>query len=145
MKLKILGIWHRSLGLAKYEPRWYRARLVEELAERRKSKSYLSKLSETCDVYYIIQRAQLDGYPLVRIKFNVYQIFPIIYMVLKYSSRWGLYRICGILSRAEIPIREVINPLKSSKIKEVAMRSKVDFIRFEAIVKMALKFWPLLP
>ena len=57
----MIQAWHRCLGMVRHQPAWYRARLQEELAERRLAKrGTLHHLSETADVIYASTRARAD-------------------------------------------------------------------------------------
>lgn len=59
--------WHGMLGLVSHSPPWYRARLREELRERRAALIGWQKLSETADVLFCVSRACYDGFPVRRI------------------------------------------------------------------------------
>jgi hypothetical protein len=135
--------WHSMLRLPKYHRKWYRDRLYEELRERRTAKTKIELLSETSDVIYILQRAYYDGFPLRSLK--QHHSLAMMYMVLKYTSRWSFYRVCGFLANAHSPIREVINPKKDKKLLEIASRSDVDPKKFMKIACFLRNFWPFLP
>ncbi|KAF5309271.1 hypothetical protein D9758_019068 [Tetrapyrgos nigripes] len=146
----VLKRWHKTLGLSlQSPPSWYRDRLREELRERRSARTFLERLSETSDVYFSIIRARYDGFPIRNLPpFNFSRHSSVYaYMVAKYSLRWGFYRVTALLCRApcRYSIREVVNPAKDSKLKEVASRHEVDQDKFIRIGRTLRRVWPLLP
>lgn len=145
---RILLRWHRALGLPRQPIPWYRARLREETSERRLAQSRCQRLSETADVFYIISRAQHDGNPLRQLpKFTASHLVIYSYLVSKYTLRWLFYKTAARLCRHSHPhsVREVVNPAKDSKLKEVACRHGIDPARFERVCRRLRSVWPLLP
>ncbi|KAJ5431729.1 hypothetical protein N7445_008227 [Penicillium cf. griseofulvum] len=58
-----LRLWFQTLSLPQQSHlSWHRARLREELCERRTAKTSWQKLSETSDVLFSITRSQYDGF-----------------------------------------------------------------------------------
>ena len=148
-RCRILGHWHRVLGLQRQSPRsWHRDRIYEELRERRTAKTSLQKLSETSDVFFSISRAQYDGYPIRPLPAFVFSQVPVyLYMLAKYTSRWTFYRMVAVLckvARYDL-VREVVNPSKDHKLDEVASRHNIDLRRFHRVGRWLRKVWPLLP
>lgn len=142
--------WHRMLGLSlQSPPSWYRDRLREELFERRKATKFLHRLSETSDVYFSVIRARYDGYPIRKLpSFQASKhTLVYVYMVAKYSLRWGFYRTAAVLCRApsRSTICEVVNPAKDSKLGEVATRHRIDPDKFKRVSRRLRWVWPLLP
>ena len=143
--------WHGMLGLAAHSPPWYRARLREELRERRAAPTGWQKLSETADVLFCVSRARHNGFPVRRIALfstptcHEWPVYA--YMLAKYTSRWMLYRtaafICGSAHYEDV--REVVNPGKDAKLDEVALRHQLDPIGFKRVVRRLRRVWPLLP
>lgn len=147
--VKLLHQWYRFLDLSVQCSSWYRARLKEELVERHAAHSTLERLSETSDVFYILGRAQFDGYLLRRPPAaNCLKHLPIYaYMICKYTSRWVFYRTAAFLcgSGSWRQVREVVNPHRDFKIREVASRHAVDLSKFERVCHALRRVWPLLP
>lgn len=147
--VKVMQRWHRLLGLKVQSSSWYKARLREELAERREARTFLHRLSETADVFYTLGRAQCDGHPLRQFPtFHLYKHPPIYgYMLLKFTSRWAFFRTAAFLSgsTAYRHINEVVNPARDFKIREVASRHPVELNKFEFACHRLRHFWPLLP
>ncbi|KAF2010839.1 hypothetical protein BU24DRAFT_355949 [Aaosphaeria arxii CBS 175.79] len=144
----LLRYWHSVLGLPRQLPSWHRDRLREELLERRMTKTSWRKLSETSDVFFCISRARYDG-SYTR---NLPPITPrhtliYVYMVIKYTSRWELYRTTARLCR--VPhfdqVCEVVNPGKDHKLAEVALRHDIDVAHFSRVCRRLQRVWPLLP
>ena len=142
--------WYRMLGLSrKSPPSWYRARLREELQERRNAKTPWEKLSESSDVLFSSSRAQYDGFPVRRLPSSVscYHVLVYAYMLAKFTSRWKFYRTAAVLCK--VPhhnmVREVVNPSKDHKVKEVALRHHIDPIEFQRVGRQLRRVWPLLP
>ncbi|KAF3089948.1 hypothetical protein TWF225_005167 [Orbilia oligospora] len=145
----ILKPWFRMLSLAQQSPpSWYRDRIREELQERRIAKSKLHKLSETSDVLFAISRARYDGFPIHKLPPFTIQHFPVYaYMLAKYSSRWGFYRMAAVLCKAPQYnlVREVVNPGKDHKLNEVSSRHNLNQEEFRRVGRRLRRFWPLLP
>lgn len=141
--------WHRYLHLRPQPRNWYRARLREELRERRMARTLCQRLSETADVFYTISRAQNDGFPIRTLPlFDVFLHLPVYtYLLLKYTSRWGFYRVASCLCAAPggVLMREVVNPAKDHKLDEVALRHGVDPVLFRRVCCRLRRVWPLLP
>ncbi|KAF5350832.1 hypothetical protein D9757_013533 [Collybiopsis confluens] len=136
------------LGLERQSPpSWYKDRLREELQERMSAKTSLGKLSETSDVYFTVIRAHLDGFPVKKIPtFSVFRLAPVyMYMLAKFTLRWGFYRTAAVLCRAPHPVREVVNPSKDEKLGVVALRHHIDPEQFKRVGRRLRKIWPLLP
>ncbi|KAI1324809.1 hypothetical protein F5Y16DRAFT_402072 [Xylariaceae sp. FL0255] len=149
-----LSRWHTLLGLPRQAPiSWHRARLHEELAEARSAKTALERLSETSDVFFAISRARHDGFPLDEAQFqlprlNCFHHAAVYgYMLAKYSSRCAFYRalafLCGAPSDARV--REVVNPGKDEKLKGVALRHRIDPLRFVRVGRWLRRVWLLPP
>lgn len=141
--------WHTFLGLRQQPHRcWHRARLREELRERRSARTCFARLSETSDVFFCISRAAHDGQPVCkRPPFLLGQNgLAYSYMVTKYTSRWYFYRVIALLCSATnvATIREVVNPCKDSKLDEVAKRHSLDRTRFVRIGRRMRSVWPFL-
>jgi len=146
----LLTRWHKMLGLHRQVPsRWHRARLHEELRERRLAKTCLGRLSETSDVLFSISRAAHDGFPICRRpRLDVSRTgLAYSYMLLKYTSRWGFYRtaamLCGVQHASTV--REVVNPGRDGKLEVVAARHGIDPSAFRRVGRRLRWVWPLLP
>ena len=141
--------WHGKLGLPRHSsPSWYRDRLREELRERRSAKTPWQKLSETSDVFFSSSRAQYDGSAVRKIPSVVaFRHIPVyVYMVLKYTLRWGFYQMVAILCNAphyEL-VREVVNPSKDCNLDKVASRHQIDPMEFRRVGRQLRRIWPLL-
>jgi len=145
---KILARWHACLNLSQHPRQWYRDRLREELHERRTARSAWQELSETADVFYIISRAQWDGYPLRQLpRFKTSHIVVYGYLFTKYSLRWQFYRVAARRCNCPAPdaVREVVNPSKTRKIREVAERHGIHPAKFVQVCRDLRSKWPLLP
>ncbi|ESA43475.1 hypothetical protein GE21DRAFT_2639 [Neurospora crassa] len=147
---RLLNRWHAVLSLpCQSPPTWYRARLIEELRELRSATTTVSRLSETADVFFSISRARHDGFPVRRLPplSLARHTAPLIYMVAKYTLRWGFYRTAARLCGAKEwkGVREVINPAKDHKLGEVSARHSIDPDKFRNTGKMLRRVWPLLP
>ncbi|TLD08141.1 hypothetical protein PspLS_11961 [Pyricularia sp. CBS 133598] len=144
----LLRQWHALLALPRQpSAAWQRARLHEELAERRAAATRISQLSETADVVFTISRARHDGHATRGLPHASAAV--LLYMVAKFSMRWAFYHIvafaCGARGERLRRVRQVVNPAKMSKVEEVAGRHGLDreaFARWAARVKAV---WPLLP
>ena len=146
----LLRRWHGMLGLSRQSPKsWYRDRLREELRERRAASTPLQKLSETSDVFFSIIRARYDGFPVKKLPHYNFSRHVLVYayMLAKYTSRWSFYRTVASLCNAPhyTRVREVVNPSKDSKLKEVALRHQIDSMKFERVGRQLRRVWPLLP
>ncbi|KAI1471523.1 uncharacterized protein F4812DRAFT_181819 [Daldinia caldariorum] len=141
--------WHKLLGLRRQSRlSWHRARLREELLERRDAKSALDKLSETAGVFFAISRATYEGFPVRTLpRFAASHLLVYVYMMAKYTSRWAFYRLaaflCGAPGRGRV--REVMNPAKDSKLDEVASRHNIDKHKFRRVGRRLRRVWPLFP
>ncbi|KAL4899035.1 hypothetical protein BDW74DRAFT_171803 [Aspergillus multicolor] len=83
-----LKSWHNTLRLTRQtSASWHRARILEELRERRNARTPLEKLSETSDVLFSISRARHDGFA-IRLRPSVF-LHPLAYgyMLAKFTSR----------------------------------------------------------
>ncbi|RVD86096.1 uncharacterized protein DFL_004390 [Arthrobotrys flagrans] len=145
----ILRPWFKTLDLSRQSPpSWYRDRLREELQERRIAQTPLHKLSETSDVFFAISRARYDGFPVRNLpSFTTRHVPVYAYMLVKYSSRWGFYRVAAVLCKAPRygVVREVVNPSKDHKLDEVSFRHKINQEDFKRVGRRLRRFWPLLP
>ncbi|KAI1807830.1 hypothetical protein F4811DRAFT_549593 [Daldinia bambusicola] len=134
----LLRPWHKLLGLQR-QPRlsWHRARLHEELLERRDAKVALAKLSETADVFFAMSRAQHDGFPVRTLpRFAARHVLVYAYMLAKYTSRWAFYRVaaflCGAPGRGVV--REVANPAKDVQARREPVTSGLAPVSVVALV-----------
>ncbi|KAI6476118.1 hypothetical protein MCOR13_011854, partial [Pyricularia oryzae] len=120
-----LHCWHTFLSLPRQAPvSWHRARLREELVERRAAFTSISRLSETADVVFTISRARFDGHHFQSHMLIAVPAGVLLYMVAKFSLWWAFYRIvafaCGARGRKLKDVRE--DPRKTGKVDEVAGR-----------------------
>ncbi|KAF2666578.1 hypothetical protein BT63DRAFT_415704 [Microthyrium microscopicum] len=146
----LLRPFHRALGLpSQSSTSWYRARLREELEERRQATTFWHKISETSDVLYTISRAEYDGHHVRNLPpFSVSRhTLPYAYMVGKFTSRRIFYRTSAMLCGAPKPhlVREVVNPIRDIKLEQVASRHGINPDKFKHVGHQLLKVWPLLP
>jgi hypothetical protein len=146
----ILIRWHKVLGLQRQAPAsWHRARLREELLERRLAPTRIARVGETSDVLFSVSRAAYDGFPIRTRRTLVLSRtgFAYAYMFAKYTSRWGFYRVLARLCRRPAPraVREVVNPSKDAKLGEVAVRNGMDPAAFTKVGRRLRLVWPLLP
>jgi hypothetical protein len=146
----LLTRWFRQLGLPRQTPpSWYKDRLREELRERHNATTSWQKLSESSDVYFCLSRARYDGFPIKRLPgFAPSRHAPVYaYMLCKYTSRWGFYRVVAMLCRSTPykSVCEVVNPFKDVKLAEVAVRHHIDPVQFARIGRKLRRVWPLLP
>jgi hypothetical protein len=147
--MKILHRWHKLLGLPRHSrPSWYRDQLRDELVEYRAARTPLEKLSETSDVFFALSRARHDGFPVRRLPVLRILHVPVYgYVLAKYTSRWGFYRVLALLCRAphHATVREVMNPTKDHKLEEIASRHHIDPETFKRIGGRLRRVWPLFP
>ena len=128
---------------------WHRARLREELRERRLAETSWQKLSETSDVLFSITRAQYDGFPTRNPSclsgLNSSPIY--MYMLAKYTSRWSFFKAAALFCNARDwkLVHEVVNPSKDHKLTEVASRHEIDQKDFHRVSCRLRRIWPLLP
>ncbi|KAK3314035.1 hypothetical protein B0H66DRAFT_369791 [Apodospora peruviana] len=146
----LLRRWHKMLGLARQSPpTWYRDRVREELRERRAVTTFWRRLSETSDVFFSLSRARYDGFPVRPLPpFDASRHAAVyVYMFVKYTLRWGFYRTAARLCRAphHDRVREVVNPAKEHKLKEVASRYRLEKTKFQRVGSQLRRIWPLLP
>ncbi|CAG8950370.1 hypothetical protein HYFRA_00006863 [Hymenoscyphus fraxineus] len=145
---KPLRRWHAMLNLPRYNSSWYRDRLAEERRELRKARTLVEKISEESDVFFTIIRAEYDGFPIEKLPpFAYRQLSVYAYMLGKYTSRWTFYRTTAYLCNAPRYhlVREVVNPSKDHKLREVATRHQIDAAKFLRVGRRLRRFWPLLP
>jgi len=69
------------------------------------------------------------------------------YMIGKYSLRWKFYRVTARICGAENwrGIREVVNPGKDAKLREVAGRHGIEGEKFVTVGRRVIRVFPLLP
>lgn len=157
----LLTRWHTHLSLAPQVSRsWYRARYAEESIEFTEAVSYLDRLSEEADLFFVLSRSRYDGFPIGEVPgpsptFKEWEsgrpltrnMAVYAYMFGKYSGRWLFHRtvarLCGD-SRWR-GVNEVINPARDHKLRTVAKRHGMDEVKFERVAKRLLMIWPLLP
>ncbi|KAH7304155.1 hypothetical protein B0I35DRAFT_445593 [Stachybotrys elegans] len=145
---RLLLRWHGLLQLPRQTHSWYRARLQEEIRERRLATTRWEKLSETADVFYTISRAHSDGHRFCRLPpFTPSQLGIYAYLISKFTLRWQFYRIAAFLcAPSTMPsVREVVNPSKDAKVQEVARRHNLDPAKFTRVCRRLRLLWPLLP
>ncbi|CAF9923680.1 MAG: hypothetical protein HETSPECPRED_005391 [Heterodermia speciosa] len=145
--ITLLQAWHRLLSLPRHPASFYPARLSEELIEQSEAVTVLEKLSETSDVFFAISRARYDGVPLEPLPaFTGYNMLVYGYMIAKYTSRWGFYRTVTWASGGDWrKVKEVVNPGKDKKVREVAGRIGVEEEKFGKIARRVRRVWPLFP
>lgn len=133
---RLLHRWHAALNLPQQSLSWYRARLAEEIRERRCASSSLARLSETADIFYILSRSRLDGHSLRALPaLNIMQLPIYAYLFAKFTARWHFYRAAAYLSGSSDwrRVREVINPRRDHKIIEVAARQRLEPVKFTRV------------
>ncbi|KAJ5189987.1 hypothetical protein N7491_007972 [Penicillium cf. griseofulvum] len=138
-----LRLWFQTLSLPQQSHlSWHRARLREELCERRTAKTSWQKLSETSDVLFSITRSQYDGFIIRNPScFSCLHSTPIYLYITRRdghfikwspSSHWNL-------------VHEVVNPSKDHKLIEVASRHAIDQKDFQRVIRQLRRIWPLFP
>lgn len=146
---KFLHRWHRFLGLRIQHPSWYRARFLEELFERHEARTWCHKLSESADVFYVISRSQHDGHSVGELpRFPFLEEAPIyLYMIPKCTSRWMFYQTAAFICSSPRfrQVREVVNPARDHKLREVAARHQIDADKFVRVCHRLRHFWIFLP
>ena len=150
---RLISKWLTLLNLAHQTPQaWHRARLREELLERRHATTLLARLSESSDVFFALHRARHDGFPVRRAPtFRLSRHGPVYaYMLAKYTLRWGFYHLVARLCRGSRGqgrglVCEVVNPAKDSKLDEVARRHGFQVEKFRSVARRVRWAWPLLP
>ena len=149
LSVALLTRWHRFLALPRQTSlSWHIARLTEELEECRLAKTYLERLSETSDVYFVLSRARYDGCPIPTSRFSLpsASVLVFAYMVAKLTLRWLFYRIAAWICKGDWRnVRVVINPKKGSKLEEVAVRHGIEKETFRRVAARLRWVWPLLP
>ncbi|KAH7120461.1 hypothetical protein EDB81DRAFT_231625 [Dactylonectria macrodidyma] len=148
MAQKVLSRWHGFLCLPRHPQSWYRDRLREEMGERRLATTRCHRLSETADVFYILSRAQHDGYYLRKLpNFGPSHLVVYAYLLSKYTLRWQFYRAAAFLcNRTRLDsMREVVNPARDHKLQEVARRHGIEPAAFQLVCRRLRMIWPLLP
>ena len=142
--------WHTVLGLSrKPELAWHKSRLAEELLERRKATTPLGRLSETSDILFTLSRARHDGFsiPFQPSWSRAYNGFAKLYMLSKFTSRWGFYRVAAycVGKHDWRSVREVVNPRKRAKVDEVALRHGIPMNEFRRVCARLLWILPVFP
>jgi hypothetical protein len=142
----ILRRWYRMLALPRQPPTWYRAGLQEEEQELEEANTFIDKLSESSDVYFVLVRAQYDGFPIKKLPPLSVRDLPIYgYMMAKLTSRWAFYQTADVLSGAGYRVREVVDPKKEYKLEQVASRHHIEPMTFKRVARRLRRVWPLLP
>ncbi|GKZ21541.1 hypothetical protein AbraIFM66951_006723 [Aspergillus brasiliensis] len=142
--------WHTFLNLPRQSNiSWHKNRLSEELLERRKATTPLTRLSETSDILFTLSRAQYDGFPLpFRPSWSwTFNALASGYMLGKFTSRWWFYRVAAYYAGKHDwrAVREVVNPRKGAKLDEVAGRHGMDKGNFGRVGRRLLWVFPVLP
>lgn len=147
----LLRTFHTALSLPAHPASWHTARLASELLEPAQANTPLSRLSETCDVLFTISRAHYSGHTIPNYHpekyYDIRHVHVWCYMALKFSSRFWFYRVVarGAGKRDWWCVREVVNPGKREKVREVAGRHGVEGERMRRATGWVRCFWPLLP
>ena len=130
-------------------PSWYRDRVRKELRERRIAKTPWQKPSETSDVFFSLNRAHYDGFPVRRLSpFDATShILVYLYMLGKFTLRWNFFRLAAVICHAPHCnlVREVVNPSKDQKPEEAALRHQIDPMELKTVDNLLRQVWPLLP
>ncbi|KGO75991.1 hypothetical protein PITC_011480 [Penicillium italicum] len=147
---KKLTWWFKMLNLQRQSHiSWHRARLREELCERRLAETGWQKLSETSDVLFSITRARYDGFPTRNPSCltGLYSSPIYVYMLAKYTSRWSFFKAAALFCHARHwnRVQEVVNPSKDHKLTEVALRHNIDQKDFHRVSCRLRYIWPLFP
>jgi len=160
----LIPTWHDLLKLKQHHQKWHRSDVIAELDEFRAVKSLparsLSRFSELADVVFTSTRALHAGYhvPDVTGLFSDRVLLSLsLYMICKYSSRFILFRTAAAHVKydqerrmvrawmAVAHVREVRNPDKVEKVREIAMQYGLNPGSFEAKIRLWRRWWPLLP
>lgn len=145
----LLTAWLRVLNFARHSPSWYRARVVEELAERRDAHNSLHRVTETADVIFSLCRARHDGCPVHGVPAFTLQRQGLIYavMVTKFTVRWMFWKAlawwCGKSDWKHVS--EVVNYGKDEKVKQVAARWSIDPEKAVQVARRMRWVWVPIP
>ncbi|KAH8165604.1 hypothetical protein CIB48_g2646 [Xylaria polymorpha] len=145
----MLHQWHRLLNLPRQsQSSWHKDRFCEELEEFDNAQSWLERVSEASDVFFVISRARYDGFPIADLpSLQPSHIHIYGYMLAKFTSRWAFYRALAFLCRghSHSAVREVVNPTKDDKLETVARRHQIDPEKFKSTGRRLRRVWPLFP
>ena len=103
--------WHSILDMPKRDLEWHRQDVYDEMNELGESRGIINKWSELSDVVYTYTRAQWSGHKEIKFPLNESSFYVgLLYMLPKYTLRWGFYRILGKKFNKSLKISEVRNP-----------------------------------
>ena len=142
---KIINKWHSFLDMPKYDYDWHQADILEELKEYEEATGLINKWSELSDVAYTYTRGLWSGhvgisYPLAKVSFYI----GLLYMFPKYSLRYSFYRVLGKKIDKNVKLKEVRNPEKIEKLKNIATKYNLDPDKFIEEAKKLMKRWVFL-
>ncbi len=133
------------LGMPKYDEAWHQQDLHDELSEYREAEGWLDRWSELSDVAYTHSRAHWSGHSNIAFPFSRFQfVVGVVYMIPKYTLRWGFFRVLGHRFDSRLQISEVRNPRKLEKLDAIAKKYRLQSDAFQVEAKRLLRYWPLL-
>jgi hypothetical protein len=137
--------WHECLGMPKNDEAWHRQDLQDELEELAEAQGLVNRWSEYSDVVYTYTRAHWSGHAGIQNPLGFWgYVWGLLYMFPKYTLRWLFYRRAGKRMNSQVALTEVRNPQKTEKLSKIAEKYGLDAVRFEAICREQLRYWPLL-
>lgn len=137
--------WHSLLKMTKYDKKWHKQDLSDELEEYYAETHPVKKWSELSDVVYTCTRGRWSGHD-IPFPFSRWQfVLGSVYMIPKYSGRWLFFKSAGKKAGAKMTVREVRNPKKTYKLHIIAERYDIDPIKFQKTCEKQLRRWILLP
>ncbi|KAF2759858.1 hypothetical protein EJ05DRAFT_509546 [Pseudovirgaria hyperparasitica] len=150
LKERIFMRWLSILKLPRQSDlSWHQNRLHEEVEELHEAQTRLEKYSETSDVIFLVYRARHDGFDLSQPQFNdnLRPSLVHLYMVAKYTSRYGFYKMTAWLCKSgrKGAVNEVTNASKDEKLEAVARRHEMDVQEFVTVARRLRRIWPLFP
>ncbi|MEY3783709.1 MAG: hypothetical protein RLZZ230_31 [Candidatus Parcubacteria bacterium] len=144
--MQLINNWHTALNMPKYDERWHRDDMADELAEYYEAEGLIDTWSELSDVVYTYTRAGWSGHTTITFPFSTLKFFiGIIYMIPKYTMRWLFFRTLGKKVGSALLITEVRNPRKIAKLMAIAEKYHVDPDIFKTQAEKLLRYWILIP
>ena len=142
----ITNLWHSWLDMPKYDQKWHRDDIKDELREYEGSRGFFNRWSEVSDVVYTYTRARWTGHKKINWPLKWWQLFwGLLYMYPKYTLRWWFFHRVGKRFHKHVHVTEVRNPKKETKLREIARRNKLDEEEFVKECRRLEKYWIFLP
>ena len=137
---KVIYLWHAKLDMPKHDLVWHTQDVADELQELIEAKGLSGRWSELSDISYTYTRALWSGHedislPISKFKYRI----GLIYMFPKYELRWKFFSELGKKLDPKVKVREVRNPKKAHKLKDIAQKYGFDQEQFADEAKKLMK------